>query len=100
MHLQQQVPTVTATEPLLHYILDLVGHSRQHPDMLPLSPRAAKALLQAAKSWALLHQRNYVTAEDVQAVFPSVAEHRLAPKSHAADARWSKLLLKETPCQL
>ncbi|MDP4537427.1 AAA family ATPase [Alkalimonas collagenimarina] len=100
MHLQQQVPNVTAAEPLLHYILDLVGHSRQHPDMLPLSPRAAKALLQAAKSWALLHQRNYVTAEDVQAVFPSVAEHRLAPKSHAADARWSALLLKETPCQL
>ncbi|SEA99700.1 AAA family ATPase [Alkalimonas amylolytica] len=100
MALQAKVPHIHASEALINYLLDLVAHSRQHPDMLPLSPRAAKALLQAAKAWALLQERDYVTADDVQAVFPSVTEHRLDPKSRAAQPRWSLLLLRETPCAL
>ena len=42
-----------------------------------LSPRAALSLLHAAQAWAMLHRRNAVLPEDVQAVFPSVAGHRL-----------------------
>ncbi|MCC5851561.1 MAG: AAA family ATPase [Alkalimonas sp.] len=98
--LQDKVPHVKASEPLIHYLLDLVGHSREHPDTLPLSPRAAKAILQAAKAWALLQGRDYVRADDVQTVFPAVAEHRLDPKSHAANCHWSQLLLRETPCSI
>ena len=42
-----------------------------------LSPRAALALLAAARAWAYLDERDLVLPEDVQAVFGSVATHRL-----------------------
>ena len=44
-----------------------------------LSPRAALALLAAARAWALLEGRDHVLPEDVQAVLPGVAIHRLRP---------------------
>jgi len=43
-----------------------------------LSPRAGLMLLAAARAWALIHSRPMVLPEDIQAVFPSVAGHRLA----------------------
>jgi MoxR-like ATPase len=43
-----------------------------------LSPRAGLLLLSAARAWALLCGRPMVLPEDVQAVFPAVAGHRLA----------------------
>ena len=42
-----------------------------------LSPRAGLALLSAARAWALLDARDAVIPEDVQAVLPGVASHRL-----------------------
>lgn len=43
----------------------------------PLSPRASRALLAAAKAWAFLANRDYLLPDDLQAVFSAVAEHRL-----------------------
>ena len=43
-----------------------------------LSPRAGLMLLAAARAWALIHSRPMVLPEDIQAVFPAVAGHRLA----------------------
>jgi MoxR-like ATPase len=43
----------------------------------PLSPRASKALLQAAKAMAFIDNRDYVLPDDVQAVFYEVCQHRL-----------------------
>jgi MoxR-like ATPase len=75
---QQQVHQVHASEAILDYLLRLVSFSRES-DMFanPLSPRASKALLQAARSWALIEGRDYVIPEDIQIVLPAVAEHRL-----------------------
>ncbi|MEB3317333.1 MAG: AAA family ATPase [Cyanobacteriota bacterium] len=65
-------------EPLLDYVLDLLARSRQRGQGgLPLSPRAGLALLAAARAWALLEGRGHVIPDDVQAVFPAVAEHRM-----------------------
>lgn len=78
VNLQHQVSQVQANGNLLDYILRLVAISResdQFPN--PLSPRASKALLQSAKSWAFINGRDYVIPEDVQAVFTAVTEHRL-----------------------
>ena len=44
-----------------------------------MSPRAAIALLQAARAWAALEGRNHVLPEDVQAVLVPVCAHRLRP---------------------
>lgn len=98
--LQQQVVQVKVSDALLDYLLALVSQSRQQQDGLPLSPRAAKALLRATKAFALLCGRYFATAEDVQQVFPSVAEHRLNP-GHASDSKSLSLqLLRQVPCPL
>ena len=64
--------------PILDYVLDLLTRSRQRGQGgLPLSPRAGLALLAAARAWALLEGRDHVIPDDVQAVLPAVAEHRM-----------------------
>jgi MoxR-like ATPase len=76
--LQQQVRGVHVSDALLDYLQALVAHSREAPCWQNgLSPRAALALLQASRAWALLEGREMVFPEDVQAVLPAVVGHRL-----------------------
>ncbi len=76
--LQQQVRQVHASEPLFEYLQRLLALTRQRPDLkLGLSPRAGQGLLRAAQAWAFIDGRNAVLPDDVQAVFPAVAGHRL-----------------------
>ncbi len=100
MAIQQQIPAVHASPALLNYLLDLLAQSRHRTDMQALSPRAGKALLSAAKAYAFLQQRDFVTAADVQAVFAAVAEHRLQPLANPSQsgAYYSQILLTQTPC--
>ena len=44
---------------------------------LGVSPRGALAMCRAAKATAFLEGRDYVTPDDVAAVFPDVCAHRL-----------------------
>ncbi len=78
--LQQQVQQVSVSEAVADYVLRLVTATRA-PGLfvLGLSPRAGLATLAAARAWALLCGRDFVLPEDVQAVFASVAAHRLRP---------------------
>ena len=65
---------------LLDYIQALLARSRESADFaVGLSPRAGLGLLAAARAWALLAGRDHVLPEDVQAVLPAVAGHRLRP---------------------
>ncbi len=80
MELQVNVRAVHAAPALLDYIQAIVDHTRRSPEYTTgLSPRAALALLHAARAWALLEGRDKVLPEDVQAVLPGVAGHRLRP---------------------
>ena len=63
---------------MIDYVQALVEQTRrtqafQHG----LSPRAGLALLAAARAWAWLDGRDMVLPDDVQAVLPAVARHRL-----------------------
>ncbi|HTN66520.1 MAG TPA: MoxR family ATPase [Burkholderiaceae bacterium] len=65
---------------LIDYVQALTQASRSSPLFAEgLSPRAAIALLQAARAWAALEGRDHVIPEDVQAVLVPVAAHRLRP---------------------
>jgi MoxR-like ATPase len=78
--LQARVKAVHVAPPLLDYIQALVEHTRRSPEYTTgLSPRAALALLHSSRAWALLEGRDKVIPEDVQAVLPGVAGHRLRP---------------------
>lgn len=92
--LRKVVLAVQASEPLLAYVQALVARSRKQPGVrVGLSPRAGLALLRAARAHALLLGRQHVVPEDVQALFPAVAEHRLVPESDAAVANLAKAIL-------
>ena len=76
--LQSLVGQVKASDSLLDYLERLVQHTRQSPECaVGLSPRGALALLHAARAWALIHGRGHLLPEDLQAVLPAVAGHRL-----------------------
>ena len=76
--LQKQAAAVHASPALLDYVQSLIEATRHSPKFIHgLSPRAALALLAAARAWAFIAGRSMVLPEDIQAVLPSVACHRL-----------------------
>mgnify|MGYP000047739035 FL=1 len=78
VRMQREVRTVTAKDVVLDYITRLTMASREHPMLeLGVSPRGALFLDRMAKAHAYLDGRNYVTGEDVQAVFCDVCAHRV-----------------------
>jgi len=80
--LQQQAAAVHVAEPVIDYVQKLVGATRARADLkLGLSPRAAQGLVRAARAWALLAGRDAVLPDDVQAVWPAVAMHRLESRA-------------------
>ncbi|MBG4785512.1 AAA family ATPase [Pseudomonas aeruginosa] len=98
---QAEVPKVRASDALVDYVLRLVEATRTQPAFaLGLSPRGSLALPAAARAWARRAGRDYVIPEDVQAVLPAVAGHRLRdqadPTGHGGGAlvQW---LLREVP---
>lgn len=96
MSLQQQCRQQHTSGLLLDYVLDLVEASRGAG--VGLSPRASQGLLAAARAWSLLQGRDHVRIDDVQAVFPSVAEHRLdsgALADHSGGSPLSQTVLQK-----
>jgi len=95
--IQDAVDEVKVSDPLIEYVQRLVAYSRRGGMFaFGLSPRGALALLHAARAWALVHDRSHVVPEDVQAVLPSVVEHRLREAAdyagHGGGALAQKLL--------
>ncbi len=93
LNMQQTVTKINVSNEVVEYILALSQVSRRayiHESPVnnstisdekitcnPLSPRASKSLLQAAKAIAFIDNRDYVLPDDVQTVFYVVCEHRL-----------------------
>ena len=78
VQMQREVRAVTAKDVVLDYITRLTMASREHPMLeLGISPRGALFLDRMAKAHAYLAGRDYVTGEDVQAVFCDVCAHRV-----------------------
>jgi len=76
MEIQECVRKVHTSAALLDYLQDLLDASRQQHSS-GLSPRAGLALLHASQAWALMHGRDMVLPEDIQAVGVAVMGHRL-----------------------
>ena len=88
IELQASAAQVHASSALLDYIQAIVEHTRRAPEFTNgMSPRAALGLLHAAQAWAMLEGRDKVLPEDVQAILPGVAGHRLAPAHEGARKR-------------
>ncbi len=93
LDIQKQVQKVHVSDALLDYLQDLIAATRSEPDLGPgLSPRAGLALLRCSQAWAFMEDRRHVLPEDVQAVLPSVVNHRLRQATASTDA-----LLRQVP---
>lgn len=63
---------------LLRYIAMIIQQTRTSKAVyLGASPRASVGLMQAAKAFALLQGRDFITPDDVKFIAPSVLQHRL-----------------------
>jgi len=80
LNLQNSVTNVHVSDALLDYVQAIVAHTRESGMFRAgLSPRGAIALVRASQSWAMMSGHSGVYPEDVQAVLPSVVDHRLEP---------------------
>lgn len=78
LEIQQLVDKVTVSDSLVDYLQRLIQFTRDDSAFFTgLSPRGGLAVLQGSKAWALIHGRKHVVPEDVQAVFPHIAGHRV-----------------------
>ena len=77
-HFRALVGQVFVEPSLMRYIAAIVQQTRQSKAVfLGASPRAAVAMLNASKAYALLQGRDFVTPDDIQFVTPSILQHRL-----------------------
>lgn len=90
---QQAVQSVHVSEPLLDYLQALIKATRSNTWFVEgLSPRAGIAILRAAKARALLARRSHVSPDDLQAILPQAAAHRLVPVAQAGRGRVEQVL--------
>jgi len=78
------VRRVTVAPEVLGYVVDLARATRSAPSLqLGVSPRGATALLAAARAWAWLAGRDYVTPDDVKALARPALRHRVELRPEA-----------------
>lgn len=85
--IQQQCAQIHVEASVQAYLLSLVRHTREHPDItLGVSPRGTVAFYRAAQALAFLSDRDYVLPDDIKQLAPYVLAHRLIPAGghHAA----------------
>jgi MoxR-like ATPase len=73
-----QVAAIRVEPPVRTYIVQLARATRDSPSLsLGVSPRGATMLLHAAKAWAWLSGKDYVTPDEVKAIAKPAMRHRV-----------------------
>ena len=81
---QRQISQVHLSDAVADYIVALAAATRSHPQLkMGASPRATRGLYRAAKVWAAMEGRDFVTPDDVKTLAAPVLEHRLILDSGA-----------------
>jgi len=75
---KSKIQDVLVEEKIIKYIADIITKTRNHPHLfLGGSPRASIATLNAAKAFAAIYGRDFVTPEDVKKALVPVLNHRV-----------------------
>lgn len=73
-----QVQEVLIEDKIFNYIAQVVDKTRNHPHLyLGGSPRASLAIMNAAKAFAAINGRDFVTPDDVKKSMAPVLRHRI-----------------------
>ena len=86
--LQETVAKTYLSDSVVNYVVEIVGATRKHEDILRgASPRATLSVVAMAKAVARLRGRDYVIPGDVREVFVHTVAHRLllSPKAEGQD---------------
>jgi MoxR-like ATPase len=89
--------SVHVADELLGYLLDLAEAVRRSPHVeLGPSPRGALSLLEAARGWALLQERDYVVPDDLKRLLVPCWGHRTLLVAEAElEGRTARAVLEE-----
>lgn len=91
---RETVDQIYIDDQVKDYVVDIVFATREPKQhgldidsliQFGASPRATIALTLAAKAWAFMHQRAYVTPQDIKSIGMDVLRHRVIP-SYEAEA--------------
>ena len=76
---------VHLADSLMGYLERLIAFTRESPEFaMGLSPRGAIALVAAARTWAVMADRDYLLPEDIQTMLHPVVSHRVIPSADYA----------------
>ena len=76
--LRESLEYILVKDELSAYIVDIVRRTRQHSSVLVgAGPRATQALILAARTYAAINGRDYITPDDIKTMAPAVLGHRL-----------------------
>ena len=76
--LRESLEGVLVKDELSAYIVDIVRQTRQNPSILVgAGPRATQALILAARTYAAINGRDFITPDDIKTMALAVLEHRL-----------------------
>lgn len=79
LQLNRDCQKVHVSEALLDYVQALLAETRNSRWFeTGLSPRAGIAMLRCSKAFAFLEGRDFAIPEDVKAIFPGLARHRMS----------------------
>lgn len=106
IEMQKGVEKVYVSDEIAQYIVEIVQGTRNHPSVQQgASPRASIALMKAGQAYAYMHQRDYVTDDDIQQLLYPILNHRLILVSHISPndevykAIFQDILSNVTPIQ-
>jgi MoxR-like ATPase len=75
---RDQIHDIIVEDKIFDYVAEIVLQTRSHPHLiLGGSPRASLSILKAAKAFAAIQGRDFVTPEDVKSSLKPVLNHRI-----------------------
>ena len=96
LNIQQQVTEVYLHNDLKNYIVSIIQATRHHEQIaLGINPRGTLCLMRCSQAYALIHGRDYVTPEDIQALVKPCLCHRLLSFQNSGSQTFAASILDE-----
>ena len=93
--LRLALDAITVSDAVIEYAVEVVRRTRSDEAILVgAGPRASQGLLRAARAWAALSGRDFVSPDDIRSMTSPVIEHRLLlrPEAELEGVRTSEAL--------
>lgn len=97
--LQMTVKNILVEDSIFETVYNILNWSRSNKDLVPLSNRCGIDIVNIAKAWAFLKERDYVIPDDVFHIFPFVAGHRLVHPENS-DVEYESKIAQEVLGQI